>query len=86
MEVATSESAFFKALTTETKVFGTANLAARTGHPFDEMLADWMIAIARDDAAGNAPSRGMRLSARMFASPCRISTPAVVASLPRVMS
>ena len=48
----TSESAFLRALTTETSLRGSANLAARAGRPIEEMIADFSMALALDDRAG----------------------------------
>lgn len=52
---ATDEAAFFTALTQETSLTGTANLAARTGRPFGVMLGDWSLALFADDYSGVTP-------------------------------
>jgi hypothetical protein len=44
-----SESAFIRALVQETRLSGVANLQARTGLSWAEMLADWTLASAVDD-------------------------------------
>lgn len=54
---ATDEAAFLRALTQERSLAGVANLGARTGRPFAEMLADYMIALATDDRPGFSPAR-----------------------------
>jgi hypothetical protein len=51
------EAAFLRALTLEPRLAGVANLAARTGRPPAEMLADWGLAVYADDAPGAAPRR-----------------------------
>ncbi len=56
-QYAGSESDFLKALVQEPRRTGIANLEARAGHPFPEMLADWSLALALDDDAGLAPER-----------------------------
>jgi hypothetical protein len=51
------EAAFLRALTLEPSLTGIANLAARTGRPPAEMLADWGLAMYVDDAPGLTPAR-----------------------------
>ena len=53
----TDEAAFLRALTLEPSLTGIANLAARTGRPPAEMLADWGLAMYVDDAPGLTPAR-----------------------------
>lgn len=53
---ATTEQAFFRGLT-QSALVGVANLEARTGRPWPEMLSDWSLAVATDDRAGFAPAR-----------------------------
>jgi hypothetical protein len=45
----TTEAAFSKAIVEEASLRGVANLVARTGHSFPEMLADWTLSLAVDD-------------------------------------
>ena len=52
-----SDAAFIGALTRETQRTGLANLEARAGRPWAEMLAEWGLAYALDDAPGFAPAR-----------------------------
>src|SRR5690606_18790484 len=54
---AADEAAFLRALTQERSLAGVANLSARTGRPFAEMLADYMLALATDDRPGFSPAR-----------------------------
>jgi len=54
---AADETAFVRALTTESATTGLANLALRTGRPATEMLADWTLALAADDRPGFTPRR-----------------------------
>ncbi|HMG19243.1 MAG TPA: hypothetical protein VK573_11000, partial [Gemmatimonadales bacterium] len=42
---ASPESAFLAQLVQETSLTGVANLSARAGHPFDELLSDWTLAL-----------------------------------------
>jgi hypothetical protein len=51
------EAAFLRALTLEPRLSGLANIAARTGRPPNEMLADWGLAMYLDDAPGLTPAR-----------------------------
>ncbi|MDF1502495.1 hypothetical protein, partial [Roseisolibacter sp. H3M3-2] len=51
------EAGFLRALTLEPTLYGVANLAARTGRPPAEMLAEWGQAMFLDDAPGFAPLR-----------------------------
>ena len=44
-----AEAAFLKGLTQATSESGTANLAARSGRPFAQMLPEWTFALALDD-------------------------------------
>lgn len=53
---ATSDAAFFRPLTTST-TYGAANVAARAGRPWGELLGDWWLATLADDYAGYAPRR-----------------------------
>jgi hypothetical protein len=53
----TDEAAFLRALTLEPSLTGIANLAARTGRPPAEMLADWGLSMYVDDAPGLTPAR-----------------------------
>ena len=53
----TDEAAFLRALTLEPTLTGVANLAARTGRPPAEMLADWGLSMYVDDAPGLTPAR-----------------------------
>ena len=50
----TSEAQFFKDLTTAATT-GVSNLEQRTGHPWEEMLGEWSLALALDDRAGFTP-------------------------------
>jgi len=54
---AADEAAFLRALTQEPSLVGPANLSARTGRPFAELLADFMLALALDDRPGFTPQR-----------------------------
>lgn len=54
---APAEAAFFGALTRETQLTGVANLEARTGRTFPELLALWALASAVDDRPGFAAGR-----------------------------
>ena len=51
------EATFVKDLVGEPSLAGVANLAARTGRPFADMLGDFALAIAIDDRAGVTPLR-----------------------------
>jgi len=54
---AASEVAFLTAITHSVNASGTANIAARTGRPVDEMLANWSLSFYLDENAafnGNA--------------------------------
>lgn len=53
---AMTEADFFRALTQETGLRGVANLEARTGRPFREMLGEWAVAMATDDRPGFTPA------------------------------
>ncbi len=53
-QYATSESQFLKDLTSSSST-GVANLEARTGRPWEEMLGEWSLALNLDDAAGFTP-------------------------------
>jgi hypothetical protein len=46
---AQSDSAFLRPLTQEPTLSGLANVVARAGRPFPELLGDWSLAIAVDD-------------------------------------
>jgi hypothetical protein len=52
-----SEAAFLRALVQDPQRAGVANLMARTGKSWPEMLADWTLASAVDDYPGFAPAR-----------------------------
>jgi hypothetical protein len=53
-----TEVAFSKALVEEPSLRGVANLVARTGRPFPDMLADWTLSLAMDDhPLGIIPAR-----------------------------
>ena len=52
-----SDAAFLKALTQEPSRTGIANLEARTGHTWAELLADWTLVNAVDDYPGFTPQR-----------------------------
>lgn len=52
----TPEATFLKALTQETSLSGVANLEARTGRTFADMLPEWTMANVLDDYPGWAPS------------------------------
>ncbi|HEY8470555.1 MAG TPA: IPT/TIG domain-containing protein [Longimicrobiales bacterium] len=54
---AADEAAFLRALTQEPNLVGPANLSARAGRPFAELLADFMLALALDDRPGFTPQR-----------------------------
>ena len=54
---ASSDAAFLKPLTQEPSLSGLANITARTGKTFAELLGDWTLAMATDDFAGFAPAR-----------------------------
>ncbi|MEP6765335.1 MAG: hypothetical protein ABJB66_13540, partial [Gemmatimonadaceae bacterium] len=54
---AINESAWLKDLVRGGAAVGLANLAQRTGHPVEEMLADWSLANAIDDQSGVNPTR-----------------------------
>ena len=53
----TDEARFLRDLTLEPTLTGVANIAARTGRPPAEMLADWGLAMYVDDAPGLTPLR-----------------------------
>lgn len=48
-QYAPSEAAFLRALIQESTLSGAANLAARAGHPFPELVADWSLGWYADD-------------------------------------
>ena len=48
----TTESAFLQALTQETALSGVANLQARTGRTFADMIQEWSLAMVVDDYPG----------------------------------
>jgi hypothetical protein len=53
-----TEAAFSKAIVEEPSLRGVANLVARTGRPFPDMLADWTLSLAVDDhPLGIIPAR-----------------------------
>jgi hypothetical protein len=52
-----SESAFLRALTSDFTNHGVANLQARTGRTFPDMLVDWTLTLALDDRSGFTPPR-----------------------------
>jgi hypothetical protein len=53
-----TEAAFSKAIVEEPSLRGVANLVARTGRPFPDMLADWTLSLAVDDhPLGVIPAR-----------------------------
>lgn len=54
---ASAEPAFFGALTREAQLTGVANLEARTGRGFAELLALWALASAVDDRPGFSAGR-----------------------------
>lgn len=54
---AVNESQWLRDLVKGGTVTGLANLARLTGHPVEEMLADWSLANAVDDQAGFTPAR-----------------------------
>ena len=54
---ATNESQWLKDLVRGGPATGLANLAQRTGHPVEEMLADWSLANAVDDRTTSKPAR-----------------------------
>jgi hypothetical protein len=53
----TDEAGFLRDLTLEPRLTGIANIAARTGRPPVEMLADWGLAMYVDDAPGLTAAR-----------------------------
>ena len=54
---AVNESQWLKDLVRGGSQVGLANLASRTGHPVEEMLADWSLANVVDDQKGFTPKR-----------------------------
>jgi hypothetical protein len=53
-----TEAAFSKAIVEEARLRGVANLVARTGRSFPDMLADWTLSLAVDDhPLGVTPAR-----------------------------
>ena len=54
---AASDASFLKPLTQERTLTGVANITARTGKTFAELLGDWTLAMAVDDYSGFAPLR-----------------------------
>ena len=48
-QYAASDAAFLKPLTQEGTLSGVANITARTGRPFAELLGEWSLAMAVDD-------------------------------------
>jgi hypothetical protein len=52
-----SESAFSRALVNETQATGVANLSARTGRSFQDMLPDFTLAMMIDDYPGGLATR-----------------------------
>ncbi|MBW3552524.1 MAG: Ig-like domain-containing protein [Gemmatimonadetes bacterium] len=52
------EATFVKALVGEPTLSGVANVSARTGRSFPEMLGDFSLGMATDDRAGVTPARG----------------------------
>ena len=54
---AADEAAFLRALTQQSTLRGVANLEARTGLTFGEMVADYVLALALDDRPGVTASR-----------------------------
>lgn len=53
----TSEAEFFSGITQNIFAHGAENLAQFTGRPFSELIVDWHVATALDDADGYIPSR-----------------------------
>lgn len=51
-----AEDAFLKGLTQATADAGLANLEARAGRSYADMLPEWLLAMALDDRAGFAPT------------------------------
>ena len=51
------DATFLKALIDEPDLSGVANVVARTGRPYADMLADFSLALALDDRAGFTASR-----------------------------
>ena len=47
-----SEVAFFRALISDTELAGVANLEARAGRPWPELLSGWSLAMVADDRPG----------------------------------
>jgi hypothetical protein len=52
-----SDPVYFKALIQEPILTGVDNVVARIGHPWPELLADFLLALAVDDRPGFSPSR-----------------------------
>jgi hypothetical protein len=52
---AASDAAFLMPLTQEPSLSGVANVAARTGRSFAELLGEWSLAMATDDITGFVP-------------------------------
>jgi uncharacterized protein YjdB len=52
-----SDAGFLRALTQEPTLTGIANLAARTGRTWPQLLADWTVMNALDDYPGFTPAR-----------------------------
>jgi hypothetical protein len=61
----TPEATFLKALTQESALTGVANLQARTGRTFAEMLPEWTMANVLDDYPGWTPAATTPASGRM---------------------
>jgi hypothetical protein len=61
----TPEATFLKALTQATTQTGVANLEARTGRTFAEMLPEWTMANVLDDYPGWVPATSTPASGRM---------------------
>jgi len=63
---ATSEGAFLKALVTEPSLTGVANLEARTGRPFGDLLPQWGMALYMDAWSQPASEPGLSFSSWML--------------------
>lgn len=60
-----TEAAFLRALTQEPSLTGVANLTARSGRSFVDILPEWSLAMALDDYPGFVPAGSTPASGRM---------------------
>ncbi|MDQ3950268.1 MAG: Ig-like domain-containing protein, partial [Gemmatimonadota bacterium] len=61
-QYAADEAAFFKALTSEIRLTGIANIEARTGQSFADLHPNFMMALYADDLPGFTPPAGARFT------------------------